>query len=633
MLASGIPFCANPGEELVQQAPDESPKASAARAEYARRLDERRATVAMLARREALVGNLRVVVFVAGLVLLVLVFWTGHVAPGWLAVPGVLFLPLLIAFDRVRSRARHAGRAVTFYERGLARLDDRWAGLGEPGERFLAPEHAYAADLDLFGHGSLFELLCTARTRAGQDTLAGWLLAPAGVDVVLQRQAAVADLRPRLDLREAVAVLGADVPGGVDFDVLARWGQDPPLLAARWPRVAAALLGLLNVATLAACFLLRTGLTPFLAALLLSCGFALWLRIPVGRVLAAVERRARDLALLSGVLSRLEGETFTAPRLRELHDALQSAGLPPSRQIARLVRLIDRLDWKRNLFFAPLAYLLLWDTQLAHAIEAWRAASGPAIGDWLTAVGEFEALGALAAYAYEHPDDPFPDLVAAGPEKAARSLSGFPAPCFDGQALGHPLIPAARCVRNDVSLEGELRLLVVSGSNMSGKSTLLRTVGTNAVLALAGAPVRARSLRLAPVMVGATLRIQDSLQAGQSRFYAEITRIRQLVDLARGAPPLFFLLDELFSGTNSHDRALGAEGVVRHLIDLGAVGLITTHDLALAAIADRLGPRAANVHFEDHFENGAITFDYRMRPGVVEKSNALALMRAVGLEV
>jgi DNA mismatch repair ATPase MutS len=175
---------------------------------------------------------------------------------------------------------------------------------------------------------------------------------------------------------------------------------------------------------------------------------------------------------------------------------------------------------------------------------------------------------------------------------------------------------------------------MVSGSNMSGKSTLLRTVGINAVLALAGAPVRATRLRISPLVVGGTLRIQDSLQAGRSRFYAEITRLRQLLDLAKAAPPpLLFLLDEILHGTNSHDRRLGAEAVVRSLLDHGAFGLVTTHDLALTHLVDLFAPHAANTHFADHLENGQILFDYRMRPGIVEHGNALALMRAVGLEV
>jgi DNA mismatch repair ATPase MutS len=204
---------------------------------------------------------------------------------------------------------------------------------------------------------------------------------------------------------------------------------------------------------------------------------------------------------------------------------------------------------------------------------------------------------------------------------------------FESVQLGHPLLPRATMVRNDVRLAGETKLLVVSGSNMSGKSTLLRTVGINAVMALADAPVRAVSLRLSPLAVGATLRIQDSLLEGRSHFYGEITRIRTLADVAAGPVPLLFLLDELFHGTNSHDRLLGAEAVLRSLIDRGAIGLITTHDLALTAIADELAPRAVNVHFEDWFEESAIRFDYRMKPGPVTRSNALALMRAVGLEV
>jgi len=205
--------------------------------------------------------------------------------------------------------------------------------------------------------------------------------------------------------------------------------------------------------------------------------------------------------------------------------------------------------------------------------------------------------------------------------------------CFDGDGLGHPLLPDDVMIRNDVRLTGELRVLVVSGSNMSGKSTLLRTIGINAVLAQAGAPVRARRLRLTPLELGASIRIEDSLQTGVSRFYAEIARLGEIMRRAAEAPALLFLIDELLHGTNSHDRRIGAEAIVRGLVDRGAIGLVTTHDLALADVADALGPRGANVHFEDSLEDGRMRFDYRMRPGVVQKSNALELMRSVGLDV
>jgi DNA mismatch repair ATPase MutS len=329
------------------------------------------------------------------------------------------------------------------------------------------------------------------------------------------------------------------------------------------------------------------------------------------------------LALLADLLALLERERFDAPGLVALQAAVESAGEPPSRRIARLQRLINLLDAYRNQVFAVASFVLLWRTNFALAIEVWRAQSGPAVPRWLAAIGELEALLALASHAYEHPEDPFPELVDGAPR-------------FEGAALGHPLLDETRCVRNDVRLDARQRVLIISGSNMSGKSTLLRTVGTNVVLALAGAPVRATRLVLTPFAVGAAIRIVDSLQDGTSRFYAEVKRLSQIVAIGRGPLPLLFLLDEILSGTNSHDRAIGAEAIVRSLAAEGALGLVTTHDLALARIVDglsALGAPAANVHFEDHLEDGRMCFDYTMRPGVVTKSNALALMRAVGLEV
>jgi len=281
---------------------------------------------------------------------------------------------------------------------------------------------------------------------------------------------------------------------------------------------------------------------------------------------------------------------------------------------------MDLLDSRENLFMRIIGPVLLWTTQLAFAIEHWRLVHGRAVRLWLETVGEIEALSSLASYAWERPADPFPEFATTGP-------------LFESEGLGHPLIPEARSVKNDIMLGRGTRLIVVSGSNMSGKSTLLRTVGVNAVLAMAGAPVRARRLRLSAIAVGASIRVTDSLKGGTSRFYAEITRLKHLMELAAGEMPVLFLLDELLHGTNSHARRLGAEGVVRGLVRLGAAGLVTTHDLALAHVADALAPQGMNVHFQDHLENGKISFDYILRSGVVRKSNALELMRSIGLDV
>jgi DNA mismatch repair ATPase MutS len=218
--------------------------------------------------------------------------------------------------------------------------------------------------------------------------------------------------------------------------------------------------------------------------------------------------------------------------------------------------------------------------------------------------------------------------------RVSRSRHSEQGPLLEAKTLAHPLIVDRTPVPNDVRVGGEApRVLLVSGSNMSGKSTLLRAIGCNAVLALAGAPVCADSLTLSPLALGATLRVEDSLQAGISRFYAEILRIRAIVETASGPRPLLFLLDEILHGTNSHDRRIGADAIVRSLVEAGGIGLVTTHDLALTELTNTLGTRAANVHFEDRIEDGKMVFDYRMRPGVVEHSNALELMRAVGLKV
>ena len=588
--------------------------------EYRGRLADRRRRAAAFARAERRLGTWRLAVFVAGVALAWLAFGAGAVSPAWLAAPVAAFAVLVLRHARVIPARRRAERAVQCYERGLARLEDRWAGGGAAGERFADPAHPYSSDLDLFGRGSLFELLCTARTRAGEEALAAWLCGAAPPAEVRARQAAVAELCPCLDLREDLVVLGADVGAGLHPDALTAWAAAPPLLQSGALRAAAAALVGLTAVAAAAWAAGWTGPAPLAAGLIGEALLALPLRARVASGIRAVELPGRDLGLLVEILARIEREIFAAPRLIAVRAALDTDGVPPSRRIAQLEQLINLLDARRNQLFAILAPLLLWGTQLALAIEAWRAVSGPAVERWLAAVGEIEAFCALATYAYEHPDHAVPEIADAGP-------------LFEAAALGHPLLPRARCVCNDVHLAADAAVLVVSGSNMSGKSTLLRTIGVNAVLAQAGAPVRARRLRLSALAVGTSMRIADSLQAGTSRFYAEIRRLRQLVDLTGGPAPLLFLLDEILHGTNSHDRRRGAEAVVRGLVARGAVGAVTTHDLSLAAIADALAPRAANVHFEDHLEDGRLTFDYRMRPGVVRKSNALELMRAVGLEV
>ena len=565
-------------------------------------------------------GNARLATGIAAVVVAGFSVGVSIISPWWLLAPLAIFVVLAIALSRLDAERDAATRGVAYYERAIGRIEDRWLGTGSQGERFRDAKHVYADDLDLFGRGSLFELLSTARTEAGERTLAEWLLAPGGREEVAARQEAVAELAPRIDLREEIALMGEDIRAAVDARTLAAWGSAPAAGFFKGARVVAFVLAVAAVVTLGGFFAQRFRVAPFLCVVLAEMIFSFAIRPRVGQVAEAVSAPAQDLRMLALLLERLEGEQFRSARLRRLVEELAVEGHKASQSIKRLTRLIELLDSSENMFFRPVAAMLLWNAQFAMAVEAWRKVRGPHIGKWIAAVGEFEALCSLSAYAYERPDATFPRLEPEGP-------------LFDADTLRHPLIPAAVAVANDVRLGIKERLWIVSGSNMSGKSTLMRAVGLNAVLAWAGAPVACARLHISPLLIGASMSTHDSLADNRSRFYAEISRLRDVVELARTGHPTLFLLDELLSGTNSHDRRIGAEAVVRGLVERGAIGLVSTHDLALAEIASRLDGLAANVHFEDHLEGGEIRFDYRLRQGVVTRSNALELMRAVGLDV
>jgi hypothetical protein len=587
--------------------------------EYRQRLKDRESRVAHHENLHIRLGNIRLALALAAAGMAWETIWRHAFSYWWLAVPAVVFASVVANHSRVLRARATAQRGVSFYRTGIARIEDRWAGTGQTGERFNDPHHVYAADLDLFGRGSLFELLSTARTRMGEETLAKWLLAPSAVDQISGRHLAVRELCDQLDFREDLAILREDASVGVYPEALLGWAEAPNLLKPAWLQWLVPILVIAGVVGAVVWWYLGIA-APFLLIVLIEAILGHLLRKRREEVLHGSEKAFRHLDLLSGILARIEQHTFRAPRLQSLQRELSSHQLEGSLAVARLRTIVDLIDSRDNVIVRILDVPLMYSVQVAFAAERWRRVHGHAVRSWLSVIGEIEGLICLAAYSYEHPDDPFPDFVQGSA-------------CFEATGIGHPLIPAATCIRNDVSLSDGRHVFLVSGSNMSGKSTLLRSVGINAVLAMAGAPVRAQRLRMSPLHVGASIRVNDSLQEGSSRFYAEITRLRKLFDLADRNPALLFLLDELLQGTNSNDRRIGAEGVVRALLNRGAVGLVSTHDLALADIGGSLNGQVYNVHFQEEFENGRMLFDYTLREGVVTKSNGLALMRSIGLDV
>jgi hypothetical protein len=595
--------------------------------QYLQRLEEHEARLAQLDKSHARIGGIRLAIGASFLFVAWLCFGRYAWPSAWLLLPLAAFIAALSRHSRIRAARTRAQRAAQFYREGLQRMRDDWHGKGCSGERFLAPHHLYSGDLDLFGPDGLFPLLCAARTEIGEDTLARWLMSTAHAATIAERQAAIRDLRARLDLREQMAIAGDAPRIELPAASLIEWSTTPSLLEQAWIRITAPLLAALAVGMMlvwAAWGLLY----PLLVVIVIELGVTYLLRYRIAATLATVEDAYESLKGLSALLQRVEAEQFEAPSLKAMVSALSSHTMSASRTLAKLATVANFVEARRNPLLTPLLLLLMYPQLTALAAERWRRAHGAVIGSWLSVLGEFEALLSLARFSYEHPDYPFPELVSG---TAGLGTAGLGTAGFEGEQLGHPLLPHATRICNDVSLDSTRRVWMVSGSNMSGKSTLLRTVGVNTILAMAGAPVCAKRLRLTPLQVGASIRVNDSLHEGSSRFYAEITRLRQLFE-PRDLP-LLFLLDELLQGTNSADRRVGAQGVIRALLTRGAIGLVSTHDLALTEVVDAARGGSVNVHFQDEIRDGRLYFDFKLHPGVVTKSNGLELMRSIGLEV
>lgn len=591
-----------------------------AQAEYSRRLEQCKSQIALLQRKHLWLGNARIAVFVAIFILAWRTAKSGPLVLYLLFAAIALFIGLVVLHRRIVRAMNHAKRASEFYLQGIARMEDRWAGKGENGSEFKDPLHLYAEDLDILGDGSLFQLLCIARTRMGRQCLAQWLLHHASLEEIAERQAAVTELRDKLNFREDLIAVGQNDRIEADPKALAEWAAESSgLKDGRWW---ALVLAVLNIAALVYGFMVLWA--PFVVLLMINGSIMYRERHRLEKLFARLGETHKNLESLALLLRRIEAESFTSPLLRQLQSRLITHGTRPSECIARLDTLSDLEDSRHNWFVRLFDVPLLYSLQVAFALENWRRKFGSGIQTWLDVVGQIEALESIAAYAYEHSADPFPEFISASPSSTSGSI-------FEGESLGHPLLPSDQCVHNNVKLGGRNQVLLVSGSNMSGKSTYLRVIGINAVLAMMGAPVRARQLRLSRVAVGASMRVSDSLQKGISHFYAEIKRLRQVVDLS--SQPTLFLLDEVLQGTNSHDRRVGTEGVMRTLVRNGAIGLVTTHDLALTSLEQVFPDRVSNVHFQERFEDDRLSFDYCLRPGVVTTSNGVELMKSIGLDV
>jgi hypothetical protein len=591
---------------------------------YTERRAASQARLAELDRISERYANLRTLAFLAAAVLSGLILFGKLAKPYWWAVGGavVFYAVLAVLHHYVFRREARERLYVTLNERGLARLSGTWREFPERGERFASPSHLYTPDLDVFGQASLFQLLNETATRAGEEWLAAWLASPAPADEVVARQGAARELAPLVQFRQDLCVEARDVSREkADPGLFIKWAeQGPSLDTIRWSRLVALVLPPITLA------LFILGQLEVAPPWLWWLGVFAQLGVVVAtrRVLRQMEEHLsageEGFVRYAPLFARIEREKLSHPLLQRLQSGMQRAGEAPiSTHFHRFSRLYSFVEFKRHQFH-PLVHLLtLWDVHALFALEHWRARHGKEVRGWFDALAELEAVSCLAGFAHDRPHFVWPTLVAEGPR-------------VEAQDLGHPLLDNP--VPNDVSLPAPRYALLITGSNMSGKTTLMRAIGSNVVLALAGAPVAARTFMLSPVHVLTSMRVKDSLERGVSYFYAEVQRIKAVLDAAAAAKgQALFLLDEILLGTNTRERQIASREVLKLLLGTGACGAVTTHDLSLAVLADEPGLHVVNVHFRDHLEAGKMVFDYKLRQGVVDTTNALRVLRMAGVPV
>lgn len=556
---------------------------------------------------------------------------SGRSAPWIVCAAGLLALAAFISWhERVIGRERGCAARRVVNEQALARLERRFDALPVRSYPESALLSATARDLNLFGPGSVAQWLGAVATPSGRETLAAWLTEGKGsVRDVVERQGAVGELAPLLDFRQELEV--AAMPLAATSAATARfveWASGTPFseLHPRW-RMAGRCSALASLSSFA---LVAFGLVPIHLWLFVLVANYAWTWMVKGTLEAELNRLSSREGAFSGyadLLRLVAGREFTAPGLVALRSRLAASGLDAAAELARLHRLCELSDVRHSSVHTLLQAAMAWDLLLLERVAAWQRRAGRFTGEWLAATGELEVLASFAGVRFDHPDWAFATLDPS-------------ADCLTASALGHPLLPDTARVGNDVRVGPRGRLLLVTGSNMSGKSTLLRAIGVNALLAQAGAPVCATALRLPPLAVETSGRIDDSLVEGVSFFLAELQRLQAIVAAATAAvrddsPRVLFLLDEILRGTNSEERRIAVGKIVERLLASGAIGAVSTHDLEIARVPALAG-HLHNVHFretvEESPEGPRMTFDYRLRDGLATTTNALVLLRLVGLD-
>jgi hypothetical protein len=534
----------------------------------------------------------------------------------------MLFVVAVVWHARVFAAKERAEVRREVHDRHLRRLAGKSDGLPN-GVGTIPDEHPYASDIDLVGPGSVFERYNVTHTAAGTETLGRWLAAPADLATARARQAAVIELADlRLDVREALEAAVLDSGSeSIDARPFVEFCEGPKVIAGR--PLLGIVITILPIVTITLLVLSGNVIPAFswVPTAILQGLIARQLERDVAHAYARVVSRRRFVESYRAILKVAEEMPAVAPALEALQKRLNVTGSRPSVELARLELWASLFEVRaQGLVHLIINVILLWDANVLLRLENWALRAGKRTREWLVAIGELEALASLATMRAIDTSSTMPELADDG--------------AIEAVALAHPLLLESARVANDITIDGPGTALVVTGSNMAGKSTLLRAIGVNVVLALAGGPVSAARMRVPAVRLRASMRIADSLQHGASYFQAELSRLRTVIEDADASPPILFLLDELLRGTNARARHRGARAVVLHLLARRAMGIVATHDIALSELEDELNGRVRNLHFTDVLgKDGEMTFDYLLRPGVVKTSNALRLLAMAGVDV
>jgi len=541
-------------------------------------------------------------------------------AIGVIIIGFAVFLRLVVLAGRIGEKIQQLTRLEEINKEELLVLDHQFTQLPD-GISFKPEEHPYANDLDIFGRASLYQYINRASTHNGRVTIAQWLLAPADANSIASRQQAVKELTDEVEWRQQLQAFGQQdkVTSAMQTGIEA-WLKEPALLGLKsvWQLLRFALPAIaLTILVLGLLGIINASLFSFLLFVLFSAsGF---ISLKVFPYYKKINKLGPQLAAMANGLSWVEGKTFRSDLLIQLQQSCRSERGPASKSIRRLQLLLKRFDLRLNpLVFIPFNTFLFWDLQQALNLERWKAEQETNLSHWFQALGEMEALSSLANLSFNHPQWSFPEIV---PEHGT----------FSAKELGHPLIAASKNIRNDYSTEGLAQISLITGSNMAGKSTFLRSVGVNLVLAMAGAPVCAEKLRVSVMQVMSSMRIADNLEESVSTFYAELKKLQTIIQSVNQKRKVFLLLDEILRGTNSLDRHTGSKALLIQLIKQEAVGMLATHDLALASIGDSFPGNLHNYHFDVQVEGTELYFDYKLKTGVCESMNASILMQKIGI--